>query len=128
MLGTIVDKAKPGASDEAILGQYARSMKAMQLAPGYTGPLLGQLSEVVAESVGPNGDFAETTDASILLRAISQRNPTTASAYTRAVLGAAACPGQAGAGQGTRPREGDGRFQQIEAVGRASAAATARRG
>ena len=126
LLGTIVDKAKPGASDEAILGQYARSMKAMQLAPGYTGPLLGQLSEVVAESVGPNGDFAETTDASILLRAISQRNPDSASAYTRAVLrGLRRARAKPELAKELGLAKGMDVFQQIEAVGRASAAATA---
>ena len=86
LLGTLMDKAKPGASDEEIMSQYAKSMSVMQLAPGYTGPLLGQLSEVAGEAVGPNGDFSNVTDASILLRGVAQRNPAQASAYTRALL------------------------------------------
>jgi hypothetical protein len=75
LLGTLISKSKQGASDEEILGQYGQIAKVMQLAPGYTGPLLGQLSEVVGESVGEGGPFSDALDAAIWLRAESQRNP-----------------------------------------------------
>ena len=126
LLGTLMDKAKPGASDEEIMSQYAKSMSVMQLAPGYTGPLLGQLSEVAGEAVGPNGDFSNVTDASILLRGVAQRNPAQASAYTRALLRglreARMSPKESKALGITK---GMNTFEQIEAVQRAADKATA---
>jgi hypothetical protein len=86
LLGTVISKAKKGASDEEILGQYSQLAQVMQLAPGYTGPLLGQLSEVVGESVGEGSEFGDALDAAVLLRGVSERNPASASAYTRALL------------------------------------------
>jgi hypothetical protein len=86
LLGTIINKSKPGATDADIMGQYGQLLEVMQLAPGYTGPLLGQLSEVVGESVGEGGQFKDALDAGILVRAEAERNPRTASAYTRALL------------------------------------------
>ncbi len=86
LLATVMSRSKAGASNEEILGQYGQLAETMQLAPGYTGPLLGQLSEVVGESVGEGGEFNDPLGAAVLLRGISERNPKQASAYTRAVL------------------------------------------
>jgi hypothetical protein len=116
LLGTIINKSKPGASDQEILGQYGQLLEVMQLAPGYTGPLLGQLSEVVGESVGEGGPFKDALGAGILLRAEAERNPKQASAYTRALLRGlrrnAADPKKAAALGITKDMD---IFQQIEA-------------
>ena len=127
LLGTIISKSAPGASTDEIMGQYGQLAQVMQLAPGYTGPLLGQLSEVVGEAVGPNGEFGDALDAAVLLRGVSERNPRTASAYTRAVLrGLRRVRGNEGMMQELGITRGMDTFEQLEAVQRAADRATAR--
>ena len=86
LLGTVVAKSHAGASNDQIMSEYAKLMKIMELAPGKTSPLIGQLSEVGMESVGPEGDFKNLQQAGYLTRVMAQRNPNEASTYSRAML------------------------------------------
>jgi hypothetical protein len=85
LLGTVLAKSKAGASNDQIMSEYAKLMKVMELAPGRTSPLLGQLSELGMESVGPQGDFTNLQQAGYLIRTMAQRNPGEASTYSRAL-------------------------------------------
>jgi hypothetical protein len=86
LLGTVVAKSQAGASNDQIMSEYAKLMKIMELAPGKTSPLIGQLAEVGMESVGPEGDFTNLQQAGYLTRVMAQRNPMEASTYSRAML------------------------------------------
>ena len=66
LLGTVISKSKDGTSNEEILGQYGQLAQVMQLAPGYTGPLLGQLCEVVARAWSKTGTSSDSLDAAVL--------------------------------------------------------------
>lgn len=86
LLGTIIAKSKAGASDDDIMGQYAKLMKVMELAPGKTSPMLSQLAELGMESAGEGGDFKDLMQSGYLLRTMAQRNPAEASTYGRGLL------------------------------------------
>ena len=86
LLGTIVAKAKAGASDDEIMDQYAKLMKVMELAPGKTSPMLSQLAELGMESAGEGGDIKDLMQSGYLLRVMAQRNPNEASTYGRGLL------------------------------------------
>jgi hypothetical protein len=127
LLATVMSRSKAGASNEDILGQYGQLAEVMQLAPGYTGPLLGQLSEVVGETVGEGGEFSDPLGAATLLRGESERNPRQASAYTRAVIrGLRRAQGDPKAARELGLKRGMDTFQQLEAVQHAADAARAR--
>ncbi len=127
LLATVMSRSKAGASNEDILGQYGQLAETMQLAPGYTGPLLGQLSEVVGESVGEGGEFNDPLGAAVLLRGESERNPRTASAYSRAVLrGLRRASGDKKLAGELGLKKGMNTFEQLEAVQHAADAAKAR--
>lgn len=82
----VISKRKKGSTVKSMEAQYARLMKVMKLAPGYTGPAISQLKEVIAEDVGEEGDFKVAEDAAVLTRVVGERNPEEASTYTRATL------------------------------------------
>jgi hypothetical protein len=86
LAGTIISKRKPGATAQDMALQHRRLTEALKLAPGYTGPLMDQLNEVVQEAVGEGGDFREVEDAAVMMRVVAERGPQEASAYTRGML------------------------------------------
>lgn len=86
LLGVVIAKSKANATDDEIMGQYARAMKSAELAPGRTSPIVGQIAELAMESVGPEGDFKSVEQGTSLVRVMAQRNPNEASTYGRALL------------------------------------------
>lgn len=86
LLGTVIAKSSAGATNDQIMSEFAKLMKVMELAPGRTSPLIGQLAETGMESVGPEGDFKNLQQAGYLTRVMAQRNPNEASTYSRAML------------------------------------------
>jgi hypothetical protein len=117
LMGTLVGKSKKGATTDELLGQYGQVMKVMQLAPGYTGPLLGQVREVIQENVGEGGDFKDSLEAAKLVRVMSERNPAEASTYSRALLrGLREIRMSPDKMQATGIKKGMDVFQQVQAV------------
>lgn len=86
LMGTVLAKSAAGATNEQLLSQYAKIMKIAELAPGRTSEIVGQLSELGMESVGPTGDFKNLEQSAYLTRVMAQRNPAEASTYGRGVL------------------------------------------
>lgn len=86
LMSLIVAKSAAGASSDEIMSNYAKMMRVAELAPGQTSPLLGQITEMGMENVGPQGDMASVLDAATLVRVMAQRNPAEAATYSRALL------------------------------------------
>lgn len=86
LMGTLIGKAPAGTSNADLMGTFGKLFKAIQLAPGETSPLVGQLAELVQEEVGNGGTFQDVLDAAPLIRAMAERNPGEASTYGRSIL------------------------------------------
>lgn len=85
-LGLVVAKSRAGASNDEIMGNYAKLMKVAELAPGKTAAGLGQITELGMENVGPEGDMKSVLEAAYMYRVMAQRNPAEGATYGRALL------------------------------------------
>jgi hypothetical protein len=86
LLGTVISKGEAGATNDEIMTEYAQIMKIAELAPGRTSEIVGQLSELGMESVGPTGDLKNLKEAAYIGRVMAQRNPAESATYGRALF------------------------------------------
>lgn len=92
LAGVIMSKTerKKGESGEdyekKILTTFAKALKAMQLAPGETTPLIGQAAELIQTEVGEGGAFDDIMQAVTVIRTMAQRNAGEASTYGGALV------------------------------------------
>jgi hypothetical protein len=86
LLGTVISKGEAGATNDQIMTEYAQIMKIAELAPGRTSEIVGQLSELGMESVGPTGDLKNLKEAAYIGRVMAQRNPAESATYGRALF------------------------------------------
>lgn len=86
LMGTIIGKSAKGTSKQDLMSTFGKVFKGVQLAPGETGPLLNQLSELIQEEVGQGGSFNSVLEALPLIRVMAERNPGEASTYGRALI------------------------------------------
>ena len=84
--GTMLGKRDKGETIEQSEDKIRRVLESMKNAKGFTGPMLGQLREVIGEMVGPDNLFKTPQEAADFMAVIAERGPKHASAYTRAFL------------------------------------------
>lgn len=123
LMGTLIGKAPKGTSNADLMGTFGKLFKAIQLAPGETSPLVGQLAELVQEEVGEGGTFQDVLDAAPLIRAMAERNPGEASTYGRSIIrGLREVRGDPQKMQDLGITRGMDFMQQVQAVDKASQA------
>jgi hypothetical protein len=86
LMGAIISKGQKGESNASRLATFGKAFKALQLAPGETSPLVGQLTELIQEEVGQGGSFKNVLEAVPLIRSMAERNPGEASTYGRSLI------------------------------------------
>lgn len=86
LMGAIISKGKKGDTNDDRLATFAKAFRALQLAPGETSPLVGQLTELIQEEVGEGGTFNNVLEAVPLIRSMAERNPGEASTYGRSLI------------------------------------------
>jgi hypothetical protein len=86
LMGAIISKGGKDDTNSSRLTTFAKAFKALQLAPGETSPLVGQLTELIQEEVGEGASFNNVLEAVPLIRSMAERNPGEASTYGRALI------------------------------------------
>lgn len=83
--GVVAATGRPGASDQEILGNYAKLLKAAQNATGETAPEIGQMAKEAMEQLGPNASQQDLLDVIALGRQMSVGHPGSGNTYVRGI-------------------------------------------
>jgi hypothetical protein len=86
LMGAILAKAPENATNADLMTSFGKVFKGLQMAPGKTGPLVGQITKVIQEEVSDGGDIKSVEEAVPLIRAMAERDPDEAATYGRSLL------------------------------------------
>ena len=84
--GAVAATSRPGATDEEILGNYAKVLIAGQNAIGETSPAIGQIAQGIIEDLGPDATQKDLEESIILTRLMSEGHPGMEATYRRGLL------------------------------------------